>query len=114
MGSKFRFDSKLRRKISNLIAIFGLALFVFFVFKFGHRFYHLNHYGRYTQGKVESIYEDWRYDKKIIYTFKVNGKSYSGSAWFDDKVKPKIGESYTVKYSSKKPEISQLLLRENQ
>lgn len=111
MGFKITWWRKLQPKIYNLLSVLGIVLFAYFVFRFGHKYYHLNYHGRQTYGTIELIGEDWRYDKEVRYSYTIDGKKYYGRAWYDDKIKPKIGETFRVKYSSQNPEISKLLLR---
>ncbi|MCF6352376.1 MAG: hypothetical protein L3J06_05135 [Cyclobacteriaceae bacterium] len=104
---------KWKKKIGNLMAIGGLSLFSFFVFKLTYQAYHLKYYSEETLGRVDSIYIDWRYNKNVNYSFKVNDEFYYKSAWYDNKVKPKVGDYYRVKYSRKNPSISRIFFRGN-
>lgn len=112
MNLKFNFDQKTKRRINNFIAIWGLCLFFFFLFKFGHKYYHLNVHGEDTYATIDSIYVDWRYSKKVLYKFQVESKQYSGNGWYDSKIKPNVGEKYKVRYSSRDPSISKIKYRD--
>lgn len=112
MNLKYNFNVKIKRRLNNIIAIWGLCLFVFFLIQFGHKYYHLSVYGEDTYATIDSIYEDWRYSKKVLYKFEVENKQYSGNGWYDSKIKPNLGEKYKVKYSSKDPSINKIKYRE--
>ncbi len=111
MNEKNKFPIKWRKVANNSLSILGLVFFLFFVFKISQKSYHLEYYGRETNAKIDSVYENWRYQKKITYTFKVNDRLYSSRTWYDEKIKPKVGDSFRVRYSSKNPDINKIFLR---
>ncbi len=64
MNKKNKFPVKWRKVANNSLSIFGLVFFLFFVFKISQKSYHLKYYGRETNAKIDSVYENWRYQKK--------------------------------------------------
>jgi hypothetical protein len=96
-------------KLKNIISGLGIILICYMLLRFIERYYHLNNYSEFTIGNVDSVYLDWRNDKKIAFSFEVKGVNYTGTSWYKKNGVVVVGGKYQVKYSSRKPSINELV-----
>ncbi|MEM9672178.1 MAG: hypothetical protein ACFB15_21585 [Cyclobacteriaceae bacterium] len=83
-----------------LVYVFGKTIYVH---------YHLYKYSSYTTGEVIGFSRGGRGNKMVDYEFFVSDEKYTGSSWYDDEVKPEVGDQYIVRYSSRDPDISRMI-----
>ena len=105
-------QEKLERWRVNIFAIAGAVLFVTFLIKFGNIYYQLTFHRGATYAVVDSIYLETGRTRTVAYSFKVDGKKYNGTAYYDEKVRPATGDSFEVVYSTLDPTISRLQMPE--
>lgn len=79
---------------------------------FGYRQYHFHFYENTTRGVIDSLEDDYFGDSTVFYSFKVGDRLIQGTQGYDIKVKPKVGEYYLVKFSTKNPDINKMVYRE--
>lgn len=77
-----------------------------------YRQYHFHFYGNSTRGEIDSLDGEYFGDSTVHYSFTVGGSQFHGSYGYDARVKPKVGERYLVKYSTKNPDINKMIYRE--
>ena len=100
-----------RAIFNSIIPIMGIILFLVIGSKILYNIYHLSNFGKYTDGVITKIEFDYMHNKIVYYTYIIKSEKYFGYSRYDDKISPKIGEVYPVKYSYKNPTISTMKFR---
>lgn len=101
MAKKIRYAAYIIGFIA-MVALFGKDIY---------SRYHLKNYGNYTAGVVTGFSSGGRGTSWVNYEFVVGGNLYEGSSLYDAGVSPKIGDKFSVKYSSRDPKVSRMEFR---
>lgn len=96
-------------KLKNILSWFGIAFVCYMLLRFAERYYHLANYSEYTTANVDSVYVDWRNDKRVAFSFEVAGVGYIGTSWYKKGKEVVVGAQYPVRYSKRKPGINELI-----
>lgn len=109
-------SSRLKKRINqitNLIGLIGFIIFLYLGYALGEKYYHLHYYEETTYGTIDSIKYDRYDDMTIYYTYKVNNTKYNNTHIRRDNPQklPEVGDSFQVRYSHKKPEISEMIIK---
>ncbi|OWW24545.1 hypothetical protein B4Q04_14605 [Zobellia sp. OII3] len=84
----------------------------FFSFKYFQSIYHFKYYARYTIGKF-THFKHQNASTYAMYEFYVDNKKIEGATYAREKIdKFLVNKYFKVKYSSKNPEINEILLDE--
>ena len=99
--------NKLRKSKKLNLLIFG-SLLIFIFYKNFERIYHLYYYSEQTIGKTIELGSTGN-AKKISYEYTVQNKNYTNSKFLKGRCgECNLNKFFIVKYSSKKPGISEL------
>ncbi|MBU2946333.1 hypothetical protein [Zobellia uliginosa] len=96
-----------KSKIRVLIAVGFLLSVTYFVSRYIKN--DINSNSEYTIGFVYDYMEGITSGEYIYYRYYVSGQVYENSNSYDNAQKVKVGDYYTVKYSTSNPEHSELL-----
>lgn len=96
-----------------LVVIVGLPVFIYLVFLFGQKYYHLQYYEETTYGTIDSVKYDEYDEMTVYYSYAVKKKTYTNTHIRRENPKkvPEAGDSFRVRYSYKKPEISEMIIK---
>ena len=97
------------KKLVKLLLVLAIC---FFSFKYLQSIYHFKYYARYTIGKFTHL-EYQNASTYAMYEFYVDNKKIEGATYAREKIdKFLLNKYFKVKYSSKNPEINEILIDE--
>lgn len=95
-------------KSGNIFAFLCLIAVVFAISRYAYTYYELRSFGETTSAIIDSV-DSHASHRRIFFEFTVNGKVHHGTTTFKHPWNPRQGDTITIRYSLKDPNVYQVV-----
>jgi len=104
----------LMERIEPFMKIIAIIFVIGVILRIANGFYNnirLEKEGHLTKGTIVRYTRDAKGHLQVVYAFIVDKNSFTGEDYYDDLIKPKIGDEFTVVYLEDDPTVHRIRLR---